>query len=529
MNHASARTFIPALLLSGASLLLIATLGLGGGGAPASAQRPGPPPGTFCLNPYSFPARGFDYPQSEQTVKAWVAARDEMRTREHGWYLFAGLNQEIGGMPIWRTWCTSTETFKPSGQPVAAPRHHGSLKERRQPHGLTTRATPAAVPAGGGDGEDSIEFTDGPIYPVPKPVYTNPAYLAAKCTDGTSATPLGNGPTLLNETNVMITGVIYNDPASDWIRSRNLYQASTLNTLLRKGDKVMPVMPASSFVLKPMWWPVQQGDNYTALPVWDDLPPSADEDRYAGFERQQLWSRAVAVTARPKPGVKLHEAKYLYGVEDSKGKALKPRVYRGAGVVGVDRFYNWQPKLATMAPCDRALLDQSAYWAYGREFRQGDHLVLIAMHVMTREQPEWTFQSFWWHDKPDYGPYASGRPDIPAAKARGPWRHYLMASTYGMLDRPGGKSWPIAYNPYIELAADHPIRTNCMNCHHRAAWNKASYEAPGGPDALQAFTYGNKIFDGVMRTDSMWTVASVQPNPTAAAAAPASGPGRARR
>jgi hypothetical protein len=149
---------------------------------------------------------------------------------------------------------------------------------------------------------------------------------------------------------------------------------------------------------------------------------------------------------------------------------------------------------------------------------------------MSREQPDWTFQSFWWHDKPDYGPYASGRPDIPAAQAPGPWRHYLMASTYGMLDRPGGKSWPIAYNPYIELAADHPIRTNCMNCHHRAAWAKASYESPGGPDALEAYNYGNPIFDGVMRTDSMWTVASVQPNPTTAAtASPGGGPGGNRR
>ncbi|HEX8223908.1 MAG TPA: hypothetical protein VF605_08845 [Allosphingosinicella sp.] len=510
------RLAFPATLLAGASLLLLGALGLGTGGAPASAQ-PGPPPGTFCLNPYSFPANGFDYPQSRRTVESWVVARDEMRAREHGWYLFAGVNSEVGGKPIWRTWCTATQAFPPAAASAASPGHRVSLNERRQSHGLTTRLTPASAPPApspGQVGEDSIAFTDGPVYSVPAKVLANKAYRKCFAKGSLPTSPaLNNGPTLFNEGNVMITGVIYNKPASDWIKTRNLYQASALNAYLAKGDPVMPEMPDSSFVLKPMWWPVQQGDAYTALPLWDDLPPSADEDRYAGFERQELWRRAVAITVDPKPGVRLHEAKYLYGVEDSAGNRLKPRVYRGAGVVGVDQFYNWKPDLAAMDPCDRALLDQSAWWAYNREFRQGDYLVLMAMHVMSREQPAWTFQSFWWHDKPDYGPYASGRPDIPAARAPGPWRHYLMASTYGMRDRPGGGSWPIAYNPYIELAADHPIRTNCMNCHHRAAWAKASYEAPGGPDALQAFDYGNAIFDKVMRTDSMWTVASVQPNP----------------
>jgi hypothetical protein len=526
MTRPNARLALPASLLGGAAFLLLAGILAGGGAPPALAQAR---PGTFCTDPYSFPT-GFDYQQSSETVEGWVERRDDVRAREHGWYLFAGVNQQIDGQPIWRSWCTSTQAF--AADPgtaktgtVRVPATTLSLKQRRLARGLTTPASAAAPPP---NGEDPIQLPDAPVYPVPKIVYSNPAYVAAKCSDGTNGLDsqgtsvthgLTSGPTLLDEGNVTVVGVIYNDPAYDWIRRDRLYQGSVLDRLQAAGRKEMPPMPSSSMVLKPMLWPVQQGDSYTAVPVWDDLPPEADKGSYAGFEVKRLWSRAVAVTARPGRQ-KSARVSYLHGVLDSYGEGMAEITYDDAAVVGVDQFYNYQPDLGTMAVCDRALLDQSAYYAYGREFRQGDYLVLVAMHVMSKEQPDWTFQSFWWHDKPGYGPYAADRPKIPGAA--GPWDHYLMASTYGMAERPGGGSWPIAYNPYIELAADHPIRTNCMNCHHRAGWPKlqAHYEVAGQqPDALRIFDGNNPIFDGLMRTDAMWTVPDAAlPAPTAPAA-----------
>ncbi len=136
------------------------------------------------------------------------------------------------------------------------------------------------------------------------------------------------------------------------------------------------------------------------------------------------------------------------------------------------------------------------------------------MHAMTKEQPDWTFQSAWWHDKPNAGPYAADRPNISPSKAPGPWRHYLLTSTYGITQPPlPSNKLPVAYNPYIELAADHPIATNCLNCHSRAAWPNASssYEAtpaPGAtaPGALDVISETNKIFDGLITTDRMWAI-----------------------
>ena len=82
---------------------------------------------------------------------------------------------------------------------------------------------------------------------------------------------------------------------------------------------------------------------------------------------------------------------------------------------------------------------------------------------------------------------------------------------------------PVAYNPYIELAASHPITTNCMNCHHRAAWpplaalgkpdqgRTSSYlqDTPPNPNALEQFqTYPSTspIFNGLVTLDTMWGV-----------------------
>ena len=38
------------------------------------------------------------------------------------------------------------------------------------------------------------------------------------------------------------------------------------------------------------------------------------------------------------------------------------------------------------APCDRAILDASAYWAYGREFRAGDYLAELTMLILARDR-----------------------------------------------------------------------------------------------------------------------------------------------
>lgn len=468
-----------------------------------------------CPSPAAIPS-GFGYPQSAATIQQWVSSRNIPAARGHGWGLFAGLMSESGGKWVWRTWCTETQAFAPAGAGEAA-----ASGAPAKPHVDNDRPMRMFKFGNGPNtGDEPINFKVAPLYRIPEPVAQK--YVGSRCIvppSSTSPVPtLANGTQFQNNGDVMIAGVIYNQPAYDWIRQKKLYDAATLQGMRPGSDQTaqMPPMPAGSISLKPMLWPIKK-TGYTALPVWDNL--TEDYDRYSGFEVQSQWPRAVAVTPQWASEIATVDVSFLDlpGVTmGEKGPRIGPNKYRQARTVGIDKFYSFQPDLASLDECDKALLDASAYYAYGRMFEQGDSLALVAMHIITKEQPDWTFQSVWWSDRPGLGEYAADRPTIPGAK--GPWQHYLMTSTYGWTQPNNSKLWPVAYNPYIELAADHPIKTNCGNCHLRAAWpnDGTGYKAPGGPGALDVFSYnGQPIFNGLIGVDRLWSISDRVPTPSA--------------
>lgn len=473
---------------------------------------------TACPTPAPVPS-GFGYPQTATTIQQWVAQNNQPAARQHGWGLFAGLMADSGGKWTWRSWCTETQAFA-SGSSGGAAMSTGSaadepargerpLRMFKLTNGPTTAAAAGAEP---------INFKVAPQYTVPAPVLKR--YAGTSCiippSANSSIPTLANGAQFQNNGDVMIAGVIYNRSAYNWIRQKQLYEASILAGMMPPANQTaqMQPMPPGSISLKPMLWPIKK-TGYTALPIWDDL--KTDNGVYSGFEIQSQWPRAVAITPQSKSEIAVVDVSYLDlpGVTmGNGGPRIGPNKYRQARTVGIEQFYSFQPDLSSLDPCDRALLDASAYYAYGRLFEQGDYLALVAMHIITKEQPAWTFQSVWWSDRPAQGPYAADRPSLP--HANGPWQHYLMTSTYGFTQPGNPNQWPVAYNPYIELAADHPIQTNCMNCHHRAAWpeNGTGYLAPNGPGALDVYTYdGLAIFDGLIGVDSLWSIADRVPSP----------------
>jgi hypothetical protein len=501
----------------------------------------------------NFP-KGFDYPQD---VQGWVHQQGGDRMRLHAWCLFAGLNQvsKPNGPFNWQRWKTSTQAFPYQYNPwkgvagQALPNRPVTLNSRNFANAKLGGPNPINNPA--------------PAYPV------NPA-VVTKYKNSTCLAPLPNkkglpwyqlkdGARMQSNGDIMVAGVIYNDAAIDWILGKTnaglgppLYDAVTLNGLLptNKNDppKAIPEFPASAIVLKPMFWPVKKG-GFTALPVWDwnaHKPGSPTDGQYAGYEMQKFWTRAVAITdlLNPTPPSTI---RYLYGVYDStdpNAKQIGPITYNKTDfqVVSVNDFYHRQlneAELSALSTCDRALLDASAYWAYGQPFEPGDYVVLVAMHIITKEQPNWTFQSLWYHpdaDKSDTYRFAKDRPAATTNLKDKTFRHYYLTTTYGVTQsttrnyngnyyapsntQSGAAVWPVAYNPYIELAASHPITTNCMNCHHRAAWpplasqNKpdegrtSSYlqDNPPNPNVLEVFPENAPIFNGLVTLDAMWAV-----------------------
>jgi hypothetical protein len=464
--------------------------------------------------------------------------------RLHGWCLFAGLNQvsKPNGPLHWQSWKTSTQAFPNQYNPwkgvggAALPQRPSPLNSRNLAN--AKRGGPNAI------------NNPPPVYPINAAVAKKYPACRQPIPGHANWYQLKDGVHMQSNGDIMVAGVIYNDAAIRHIIGTRLYNAVTLNGLLPKDPNsppnAIPQFPASSIVLKPMFWPVRKG-GFTALPVWDwdaHKPGSPADGKYAGYEMQSLWTRAVAITDLPNPKPP-PTIQYLHGVYDSTGtKLIGPVTYNNTTqisppafqVVSVNDFYHRQlnqAELRELSTCDRALLDASAYWAYNRAFEPGDYVVLVAMHIMTKEQQDWTFQSLWYHpdaDKPDKCRYCQSRPTNLTDKT---FQHYLLTTTYGTTQQtgqnnyysppstqPGAAIWPVAYNPYIELAASHPITTNCMNCHHRAAWpplasqdkpdmgRTSAYlqETPPNPNVLEVYPWNASIFNGLLTLDAMWAV-----------------------
>lgn len=448
-----------------------------------------------------FPA-GFDWPADPARIEQGIARADWPLLRTHAWHLWAGINTAgRDGKPLWWDWPTSTPAF---ANPDAHPAPPVAESSPGHPHGLRHRNR-ANTP---------IEL-DGPVY-------TAPVVKDGKCGMGT-LDPNGNpvspqdGTQFQSNGDIMIAGVVYNREAYQWIRQQSLYKADTLTAAWKKGEKNLAPFPARSIVLKHMYWPAR-GDGPTALPVWHPERYPVNKVRYIGYE---FWKDTVAidVSGKPlRPGARA-QVDYLYYILESDKKTRLPTLRRKVPLVPVERFYHRRidaAELARMGGKDQAILNASACWLYNRPFQAGDYLVSVAMHINTKEVPDWALQSVWWSDTPDQGRFAADRPAIAPEKAPGPWRHYLLTLDYGI--ETGARSLPVAYNPYIELAAGHPIQTSCRNCHTRAAWPPhgftgrpvpsvlASYLAQGGPGPLADIKPDDPIFKELMRVDFQWAV-----------------------
>lgn len=440
-------------------------------------------------NPLPFPS-GYGFPADPKTLEKMISERDQAGLRGHGWKLWAGINQPgADGWPIWRSWYIATQVFTGPG-----------LGE-----------TPAAPAPGVGLKSLNVQRSTPPIdYPIP--VYLIPKVIQEKYPKVlkgiTTLKNVPSGENFQNNGDLMLVSEAFSTAGYKFIRGKKLYLKSELNTLLVDGQKDVPELPQRTIVLKHMYWPVKQ-DGLTALPVWDNPPPTG---KYTGFEIQSQWKRAVAIDPnRSETGPDATASvRYLYDVKQPDGKQnLGPHTYPHAKVVSIHDFYFKKISRAdykALSLNDKILLDLSFYWVHQRPFEEGDYLVSMACHVITKEIPQWTLQSTWWYDKPDEGPYSKDRPALPQAK--GPWKHYLMTADYGIPLKPGGKELPVVYNPYIELAS-HPIKTNCRNCHIRAAWPNGSYlklPVPPNPNATAVISLDNPIYDKQMRVDFLWSI-----------------------
>jgi len=253
----------------------------------------------------------------------------------------------------------------------------------------------------------------------------------------------------------MMSLVLFNAPAYRHIRAQGLFRRATLDRInagfaagTRLEQRRIVPFPRDALAIKTVWT-VVHAERVTPVSVWDG----------AGAAEPAAWPRTVMV---------------------------------GPGAVPLSRFYH----------LPIAAADLAAVRAIDPTARAGDYAVLLAIHLTTRETPDWIWATWWWHDRPDAGPFAAQRP----AALQGAWRNYLMDVAYSAeTPREADGSPNAVFNPYLETSPGGHA-SNCMACHQGAVWT-AGGPAPFLPVTRGARRSDDPLFRTGTRLDFMWSIA----------------------
>jgi hypothetical protein len=390
--------------------VLAALVGIGG----VAAAQP--------ADPYLGIASGFDFP-FDATKLAELRDRGDLGAmRRHAWMVLAGLTQPAkSGGALFETWFRSDDVFRfPQAQAA-----------RKRP--LTHR-------------------------------FETPRQLRAR---GPHAQAAGQS---------LFSFTLFNRELRSHIVQYQLYDQRQLQRLhddfaqknTPPAERKIPDFPVAAVALKLIWWPVAKGAR-TPLPVWDYDPVQPADPRHANGPLDGATANDLATWRR----VVLVDSGAVAPAPDAVADALFRGRRSSAHVVSHERFYRVTLSADEAKAANQKLVG-AARGVIGRELAAGDEMVLIAMHCTTRELPEWTWSSYFWHDRPDDGPKAADRP--PATTLGGVWRNYLMDVSFdSSLPRENDGSPHIAYNPYLEARFPNGTLSNCLSCHRRSTWPQVDF------------------------------------------------------
>ncbi len=383
---------------------------------------------------------GFGFPGDQEELLRFRDTEDVSAMRRHAWHVFAGMTQPTpGGEAVWETWYPSHDVFRLGSDPQDA----GPRKIERR-------------------------FT------VPRQSFVE---------------RIGVQPQSIGES--LLSFVLFNQEGRAHIRSKQLYLQNQLNAINDGFPSSTPVadrriddFPRRAISLKTVWWPVQS-DGVTPLPIWDFDPTRPDS---AGNDFP-VWRRVVAVDS----------TRISIPDDETTNIAFMGVPHTEAHVVSLTRFYEFEITAAEIGAAGD-VLNSSAQMAFGRDVRVGDHAVLVAFHYTTKEIPDWVWATFWWHDRPDDGPYAADR----TSDVLGPWRNYLMDVAFSMdVPREYDGTPNAMYNPWLEARFPDGMQSNCMTCHQRAVWPPVGFlpiTRGSAPDDAPIFRNRTKL-------DFLWSVA----------------------
>lgn len=395
------------------------------------------------------------------TIQGWVADFDEAAIEGHAWDLWTALNAPSGQyvtqgdtrveIPVWETWFDEFELF---------------------------RFEPTCP-----DGED--------------------------CSD---AVPFHAPRQQLGAAQVLSFNK-FSAEFMDWVGKEKLYDETTLIALNAKfqendtplAERFVPTrdLDPKATMLKPSFWVVKPGQP-SPMQYWKGPGMTVDGTLDPNVPTPPTWTQIVVVdpTGTAEPGTP-------YTLEVKSATGVEKMTFTDYEIVGLDRFY-WIPLTADDV---EFLKGGNVFIVNGvpvEEMEPGDLALLMAMHVTTAEFGPWTWQSFWW--SPD--PAVKAPSSVPA-----PYDNYDLTQAYYMLGS-NGEPW-IAMNPFLEPPDEGPIfmnptqlgvHSNCMSCHHAAAYPTLNMESNPATMLLGSYVATGDVqgteqyFQDRVKTRFMWSM-----------------------
>ena len=165
--------------------------------------------------------------------------------------------------------------------------------------------------------------------------------------------------------------------------------------------------------------------------------------------------------------------------------------------------------------------------------QKDDVLILVGMHITSKQTPEWLWATFWWRgeDRLKGSYWTCQTADRPRAlDNEAPWKNYSMDAVASLrLGKPMPQTaadlecgappvlgtprdpdmyrqqfWA-AYNPFVETGLINGLKSTCVNCHARASTTSVKDRAYVPPIADPLSPYFSQL-EGHIRLDYLWTL-----------------------
>jgi hypothetical protein len=283
----------------------------------------------------------------------------------------------------------------------------------------------------------------------------------------------------------LLSFVLFNKDSFDHIRSNRFYQRTKLDQINQAFNtnqtpiekREISPFPREAVSIKTVWSLVKQ-TGITAMPIWDGTPSRPDQQG----NPPPTWPRFVGVDP----------TRTQIPPDERRDVMFQGQVKANSHIVPLNNFYSFQISQNEITDIRRVSGFQQA--------QVGDFAALVAMHVTTKEIPDWVWATFWWHDDPNTGTFANDRP----AAVAGVWRNYLMDTTLsGDIPKAGDGGSNVCFNPWLEARFSGGLVSNCLTCHRRSVWTSV----PFLPISRGRLPDDDQFFAGKTKLDFLWSIA----------------------